>query len=132
MYEKTASASSSLRRTTCASRRRAATAARSSTTPITGANDSNRLFVSGKPELGRDAREARTGEVPVRARAALLDDPVLQQPMHEDHIGTSEIETTILVTIDDERPLVRNELEVEATDGTAGITRARRRTRHVQ
>ena len=44
--------------------------------------------MNGKPELGRDAREARTGEEPVRARPALLDDLVLQQPVHEDHVGT--------------------------------------------
>ena len=132
MYEKTKSASSSVRRTTCASRRCAATAARSCTTPVTVSERLDRLFMSGKPELGRDAREARIGEEPVRARPALLDDRVLQQPMHEDHVGTREIEAAILITIDDERPVVHDELEVETADGTAGIARARRRTRHVQ
>ena len=46
--------------------------------------------------------------------------------MHEDHVGTSEIEAAILITIDDERPVVYDELEVETADGTAGIARARR------
>ena len=45
--------------------------------------------------------------------------------MHEDHVGTREIEAAILVTIDDERSVVQDELEAETADGTAGIACAR-------
>src|SRR5437879_6574028 len=73
----------------------------------------NRLFMSGKPELGRYTCEARIGKEPVRTRSSLLNDRVLQQSVYEDHLGTREIEAAIVITIDDERSVVHDELEVE-------------------
>src|SRR5205814_1045200 len=43
----------------------------------------NRLFMSGKPELGRYTCEARIGKEPVRTRSSLLNDRVLQQSVYE-------------------------------------------------
>ena len=90
------------------------------------------LGVNGKRELVLSLREALRRHEWLGLRPTRFDHGVLQQPVSQDHLGPSQVDSTVLVAVDHELAEVDDELQAETTDCLTRIAGARRRPGHVE